>query len=62
MLEEFTRWTKKRKAAVLILIEKGELTVEECMERFNMSFEELGEWNQIVKQEDYFQSFPMEHL
>lgn len=55
-LESIQRWTKRRKAAVLILIEKGELTVEECLERFNMSFEELGEWNEIVKAEDYFEN------
>lgn len=56
MLQEFKRFTKKRKAAILILIERGELTLSECMDKYNISKEELGEWCEAAKAKDYYEN------
>ena len=41
---ETGRWTPQRKAAVVTLIARGDLTEAEALERFRLSPEELASW------------------
>jgi transposase-like protein len=38
------RWTPKRKARVVVAIEKGEMSASEAKERYDISDEELAAW------------------
>ncbi len=38
------RWTAARKHSVVLAIDLGYLTEREALERYGVSFQELGEW------------------
>ncbi|PWJ20411.1 DUF1153 domain-containing protein [Jannaschia seohaensis] len=43
-----TRWVARRKALVVMGIESGLITLEEAMERYELSEEEYAEWAAAV--------------
>jgi transposase-like protein len=45
--ENVERWTAKRKAAVIIAVQKGAITVEEACRRYEISEEEFLAWQHV---------------
>jgi transposase-like protein len=43
------RWTPGRKAAVLAMVKRGEVTVEEACRRYEISREEFSAWLQAFE-------------
>ena len=38
------RWTRRRKAAVVLAVTSGRLTIREACRRYQISLDEFGEW------------------
>ncbi|MFZ4762067.1 MAG: DUF1153 domain-containing protein [Alphaproteobacteria bacterium] len=43
------RWVMRRKAAVILAIKEGRLTLEEACERYNISIEEMMTWRRLIE-------------
>jgi transposase-like protein len=48
-LENVKRWTAQRKAAVLVAVKSGAITVEEACRRYEISAEEFLSWLQAFE-------------
>ncbi len=43
-----TRWVASRKAQVVIAVESGRISLDEAMERYNLSLEEFQSWQRAL--------------
>ncbi len=43
-----TRWVASRKAQVVIAVENGLISLDEAMERYNLSLEEFQSWQRAL--------------
>ena len=44
-----TRWVSRRKAEVVAAVQGGLLTIDEALERYDLSLEELTSWERAVE-------------
>ena len=43
-----TRWVASRKAQVVIAVESGQISLDEAIERYNLSLEEFQSWQRAL--------------
>jgi len=43
-----TRWVASRKAQVVIAVENGQISLDEAIERYNLSLEEFQSWQRAL--------------